>query len=242
MGHWYKPQDVLALLPNINPDRLLGAYSFWDGQMDDYRLGLWAVDQARKCGVYIHEHTEVTDINPAKGTMRAGGEAAQFDLIVNATGPWANRVLCESSIESAHLLDLVQGTHVLIDGDIKIGCVLQVPQEKRIIFVLPYKGKTLIGTTETKVASPENCKPTDGEVDYLLSTYNQCFSSKLTRAHVKGVFSGVRPIVSERKNFSKASRESIIEKNGKLINVFGGKWTTSRSLAQSVLSLTRQLT
>lgn len=149
-------------------------------------------------------------------------------------------MLVESGVASEYSLDLVQGTHILVNGKIDKGCALQVPKDKRVVFVLPYKGQTLIGTTERKIESVDAGELSEAEIGYLLDVYNQYFTKKLARCNILEVFFGVRPIVSTVSNFSKASRESCLEKNGKLINVFGGKWTTSRSLAKSVLKMANQ--
>ena len=239
-GRWYKAQQVVSAFPGLKQEGLIGACSYWDGQMDDYALGLWAADQARDAGVSIYEETEVSSLNPSDGCICAAALTKKYDLVINSTGPWAKKLLAESHVASEYSLDLVQGTHVLVSGRIDKGCVLQVPKDNRIVFVLPYKGQTLIGTTERKIETADAARLNDAEIDYLLDAYNQYFTIKLARCDVLEAFFGVRPIVSSVTNFSKASRESCIEKKGKLINVFGGKWTTSRSLAKSVLSLARQ--
>lgn len=239
-GRWYKPQEVLLAVPGLKQEGLAGASSYWDGQMDDYALGLWAADQARNAGVSIYEKAEVSLVNTGDGCICIAGRTKKYDLVINSTGPWVKQLLTESAVASDYSLDLVQGTHILVRGEIDKGCVLQVPKDKRIVFVLPYKGQVLIGTTERKIEKADAGELSDEEIDYLLNVYNQYFTNKLTRCDVLEVFFGVRPIVSSASNISKASRESCLEKNGKLINIFGGKWTTSRSLAKSVLSLAHQ--
>lgn len=239
-GRWYKPQEVLSAFSGLKQEGLVGACSYWDGQMDDYALGLWAADQARHAGVRIYEKAEVSSLNPSDGCICIADVTKKYDLIINSTGPWAKQLLTESALASDYSLDLVQGTHILVSGKIKKGCVLQVSKDTRIVFVLPYKGQTLIGTTERKLETADAARLNDAEIDYLLDAYNQYFTNKLTRCDVLEAFLGVRPIVSSVTNFSKASRESCLEKNEKLINVFGGKWTTSRSLAKSVLKIANQ--
>lgn len=239
-GRWYKPQEVLSAFPGLKQAGLVGACTYWDGQMDDYALGLWAADRAKSAGVSIYEKAEVSSLNPGDGCICVAGLTKKYDLVINSTGPWAKELLAKSAVASKYSLDLVQGTHILVSGKIDKGCVLQVPKDKRIVFVLPYKGQTLIGTTERKIDSADAGELSEAEVGYLLDVYNQYFTSKLARCDVLEAFFGVRPIVSSVSNFSKASRESCLEKNGKLINVFGGKWTTSRSLAKSVLKIANQ--
>jgi glycerol-3-phosphate dehydrogenase len=115
--------------------------------------------------------------------------------------------------------------------------VLQTGADKRIVFVLPWHGGSLVGTTEVVQASPDRVEPTDAEVGYLLNVVNRRLSTTHASADLLGRFSGVRAIVRSSASASQASREAVIERQGKLVNVFGGKWTTSRSLARKVAQL-----
>jgi glycerol-3-phosphate dehydrogenase len=115
----------------LESDGLRGAYSYWDGQMDDCRLGLWAADQA-----------------------------------------------------SRYRLDLVRGSHVELKGSIDCGCVLQVPGGRRILCVLPWQGNILLGTTEVRQAGPDHPMPEQGEINYLLATYNSFFTDRRSEADI----------------------------------------------------------
>jgi glycerol-3-phosphate dehydrogenase len=234
-GRWYSVAEVAGMFPRLKGQGLLGAYGYWDAQMDDYRLGLWAAAQAKAAGVRIHEQTPVKAIEAESGRVSLADTEATFDRVINAAGPWAEKLLDSSDISSGFRLDLVRGSHLVIRGKLDKGCVLQVPGEKRVLFVLPHGRNTLLGTTEIGHADPDSCAISEEEVDYLLTNYNRYFDEALVRNDIVESFSGVRPIVASRSDFSAASRESVIARQGKLINVFGGKWTTSRSLAEAVV-------
>lgn len=237
-GRWHTPEEVAKAFPNLRTEGLKGAFSYWDGQMDDSALGRWAAARARDAGVVIHEGAEVTRIDAAAGVVETGNARATFDRIVNAAGPWVDRLLAASAQASAYRLDLVRGSHLVIPGRIGRGCVLQVPGEQRILFVLPHGGHTLLGTTEVRQTHPDSEGVTSAEVDYLLGVYNRYFSSEIGVDAVLATFSGVRPIVASRRDPSAASRESVVERQGRLINIFGGKWTTARALAEKVAAVT----
>ena len=134
----------------------------------------------------------------------------------------------------------MRGSHVVLTGSIDCGCVLQVPGERRILFVLPWQGNILLGTTEVRQAGPDHPVPEQGEIDYLLSTYNRFFTDRRSEADIVDAFAGVRPIVASKDDVSAASRDSVIERRQRLVNVFGGKWTTSRALAVAVADITLQ--
>jgi glycerol-3-phosphate dehydrogenase len=113
---------------------------------------------------------------------------------------------------------------------------LEVPGERRIFFVLPYKDQTLIGATEVRQKISDKRKPAQSEILNLLSAYNYYFSEQITEQDMVKSFAGVRPLIKSFNDANKATREYAIQINKNLISVFGGKWTTSRSLANTVLS------
>lgn len=238
IGRGYSAAEVAAVFPNIRTVGLKRAYSYWDGLMDDYALGHWAADRAREVGVRIHEDTEVSKVDAANGGIFLANNRLNFDRIINAAGPWVDQLLASSAQISSYRLDLVRGSHLVLPGRIERGCVLQVPGERRIVFVLPHGDNTLFGTTEVRQQGPDTKGVTADEIDYLLAVWKQFFVDDIGRDAIIDAFSGVRPIVAARRNHSIASRESTIERQGKLINIFGGKWTTARALADKVATAT----
>jgi len=231
--HWLARVELLELAPQLKDDGLAGGFIFYDGQMDDRALGLWAADQVRRSGALIHERAPVEHLSP-EGTLTVHGERLRFDRVINAAGPWAKRLLDASGIASRHDLDLVRGSHLLFDVSLDRGCLLQRADDKRICFALPYKNATLVGTTEVRQTLDEPVVCSDYEADYLLSVYNQYFRESKSTADAKACFSGLRPLIRSHSEPGRASREYAIEQQDRLITVFGGKWTTSRALAQKV--------
>jgi glycerol-3-phosphate dehydrogenase len=235
-GRWYGADEVVECFPHLKRDLLLGAYSYWDASMDDYQLGLWAAERAMESGARLHERTTVLKVDPVTGEISTDGSRSCYDLIVNVAGPWAGELLAASGVSSAYRLDLIRGSHIVVSGKLEQGCVLQVPGEKRILFVLPHGENTLLGTTEVSQADPGHCAPSDEEIDYLIANYNRFFFEVIARQDIITSFAGIRPIVASKTDFSAASRESVIERQGRLINVFGGKWTTSRILGEAAVT------
>jgi len=147
---------------------------------------------------------------------------------------WAEQLLAQSGIASRYRLDLVRGSHILFDESGPAGCLLQVAGERRIFFVLPYQGKTLVGTTEVCQGLDQPIECSDDEVDYLLRAYNAYFSPNKTPADIVGRFAGLRPLIHSASDPGQATREYAIERHGRLTTVFGGKWTTARQLGRAV--------
>jgi len=101
-------------------------------------------------------------------------------------------------------------------------------------FVLPYKGKTLLSTTEVRQALNEPVVCSKSETDYLITAYNDTFDNPIYESDILSSFAGLRPLLKSHKNPNRATREYRIEQHEKVITVFGGKWTTARSLAKEI--------
>jgi glycerol-3-phosphate dehydrogenase len=161
IGHpqWLNKSAIIAMNKNLNSGTLRVGFVFYDGQMLDYELGCWIADEARNCKVGIKEHHAVTGFDTEGKLWGFKGEntwaeskdnvfSIFFDLIINATGSYTEQILIENGIKPKYRIDHVRGSHLVIDRTHTHGYFLEVSNDKRIIFVLPYKEQTLIGTTE----------------------------------------------------------------------------------------------
>ncbi|MES2205633.1 MAG: glycerol-3-phosphate dehydrogenase/oxidase [Pseudomonadota bacterium] len=234
---WLQRNEVLLKDPFLKPEGLLGAFQFWDGVMDDQKLGFWAAKQACEAGAIIHEGlgVETVDIN---GKIKLlNGSLEEFDYVINAAGPWSKFLLGQSGLSSSHDLDLVRGSHIVLNRPLRSACLFEVPGERRIFFVLPWQDGTLVGTTEVRQKFLESVSPSNDEITYLIQAYNAYFSHPVDENDIRETFAGVRPLVKSAQDPSRATREYALEKKHKLINVFGGKWTTARALARQVHKL-----
>ncbi len=228
---WHGREELAGLAPELDGDGLRGGYSFFDGQMDDYRLGLWVAERVRELGGRIREGEEVARIGEA-GEVTTAGAAHRFDRVVNVAGPWAERLNQRSGIECGYHLDLVRGSHILFDRPLEAGFILEAPQDGRAFFALPYQGRTLVGTTEVRQSLDEPIACSDAERDYLLAAYNHYFRGAREAGDITESFAGVRPLVRAGDDPTAVSREYRIERRGRVVTVFGGKWTTARRLGQ----------
>ena len=239
---WHRWLDVGALLarvPGLRREGLRGGYLFFDGQMDDRALGLWALSQVLERGVELRGNVAVMRVDAEGGVTTTAGRET-FDRIVNATGPWADALLSASGIDSAHRLDRVRGSHLVVNRPLDVGLLLQSPDDGRVCFVLPWQGRMLIGTTEVRHGLDEPIACSDSERDYLLRLHNGYLSPELNEQGIAGTFAGVRPLIAgSAHDTSAVSRESVLERNGRVLTVFGGKWTTARALGMKVARATR---
>lgn len=237
---WLPAVQLQQQLPELNTNDLLGGFAFSDAQMDDRALGLWAAEMARRSGVNISTHVTVESVS-AGGTFNLNGSTFGYDVVVNAAGPWAEALLSSSGIASSHHLDLVRGSHLLLNRPISHGLLVESPQEERFCFILPYKGKTLLGTTEVRQTLDDPIECTLEEQAYLLNIYNRYIGARASESEIAGKFAGVRPLIRSSANQSRATREYAIEVHGRLLTIFGGKWTTSHALGEKVASWAESL-
>ncbi|AIL32262.1 glycerol-3-phosphate dehydrogenase/oxidase [Basilea psittacipulmonis] len=217
-AQWVSVDEMKKIYPSLSTQGLQGAYAFYDAQMDDAQLGKWVIEQTQSLGTIIKSHHEVKTLEELK----------EFDGIVNAAGPWVMTLRSQQPGAAGHQIDWVRGSHLLINQTCPQSLMLQVPNEKRIFFVLPYHDQTLIGTTEVRQDHPESDPPSDQEIDYLLKAYNAYHSKPLTRQDIASTFSGVRPLLKTADNPSNAKREWAFESIGNVLHVYGGKWTTAQ--------------
>ncbi|MFN0316008.1 MAG: FAD-dependent oxidoreductase [Burkholderiales bacterium] len=236
---WLATGEALRLVPGLKSEGLKGAYAFFDGQMDDRALGCWAAEQAKAKGASLRPHQLVQSV-ATQGELTTADGTTRYDRIVNAAGPWAGKLLHYSGIPSRYELDLVRGSHLLVGRPLAQGVLLQVPNSTRIFFVLPYQGRTLIGTTEVRQSLDESIRCSEDEQNALTEMYNTYFHPPITPADIQETFSGVRPLLKSHANPTRATREYALERVGRLVTIFGGKWTTSRALGEKTATLTLQ--
>jgi len=234
-GHrWISDKEVYSYIPELKTAGLQGGYRYYDAQMDDYMLGLWVAQQCRELGVEIKERTAVRELSPHANIILYDGTERQFDRLINVAGPWAESVLKVSNIKTKYQLDLIRGSHLIINRISHHALILEVPDEMRIFFVLPWHDKTIIGTTEVRQSIDDQIQCSNKEISYLIDSYNYYFISPINKRDIFDVFSGLRPLIRSCMNPQKVSREYAIQRKDKLITVFGGKWTTAMALARKV--------
>lgn len=210
-----------------------------DGQMDDQKLGLWVLDQAIAAGVKLVTNAHAKPVG-SQGDVEVNSKIEHFDWIINCTGPWAEETLQRAQIPYEKGVDLVAGTHIWLDRKIDRGLYAQSPLDERPIFILPYNGGMLIGTTEETLEEPHG-SIAPGALDYLIESTNLLIGSTYSADDIKTTYYGIRPIVRQRSSAHKASRESAIEHHERVITLWGGKWTTSLVTARKLTNYLTQL-
>lgn len=230
---WLTAPQTLRCSPHLVSEGLQGAYLFFDGQMDDYQLGLWVAKQCRKTGVQIFEQQPVLKLT-TDGELLLSSGWQRFDRIINVAGPWSEALLLQSDLPGQQQLDLVRGSHLLLPAIGRYGHMLEVPDSSRIVFALPYQHQCLLGTTEVRQQLHEPIACSEAERDELLTVYNHYFQPQVQAASILDSFAGVRPLLKSNQDSSRASREYNLHWQQQILTVSGGKWTTARALAKQV--------
>jgi glycerol-3-phosphate dehydrogenase len=230
--------------------RFRHGYEYSDCWVEDSKLVALNARDAAERGATIITRTKVTRAERRKDHWRVTTQGPQgvqhYDsrALVNAGGPWVEDVIRNVvQINSTEGVRLVRGSHIvtrkLYDHD---RCYFFQGKDGRIIFAIPYEQDfTLIGTTDKDhQASPGDVRCTDEERDYLCDFASQYFARKVTAEDVVWTYSGVRPLYNDgAKSATAATRDYVLslDANGApLLNVFGGKITTYRRLAESALA------
>lgn len=228
-------EQLIRLCPELNPEGLVGGFAFFDAQMNDRALGLWAAEQASRAGVNVRTAIEVLSITETGGLLTKT-ETLQYEVLFNIAGPWAEELLQRSRIHSTHHLELVRGSHLVLSRRAEHAFLVEVPNEDRLCFILPYQGQTLLGTTEVLQSLREPITCSAAEESYLVRVFNHYICPGVTATEIVARFSGLRPLIRSKSRLSHITREYVIERQGRVFTVFGGKWTTSRALGEQVAS------
>jgi glycerol-3-phosphate dehydrogenase len=227
--------DEMAATAPLTREGLRGGFRYWDAQTDDYKLARAVRASAIRDGADVRENTRVASL-VRDGTQWIVNGGERFDFAINAAGPWMNELLGANGLRSRYRLSLVRGSHIVLRQRVaEVAYLLQSLSDRRVFFVLPWKGTTLVGTTEVLHEEPMNgVAASEEEIAYLIARFNRYFDAPIERADVASTFAGVRPLVGRAANPSAIGREYRIERRGNLINIFGGKMTTFLSLARKV--------
>ncbi len=244
---------TLRLSPNARAAGLRGGVKYWDGQFDDARLAIALARTASARGACAVNYCPVVELLRIAGKI--SGVVAQdaetlkrFELrsrcVINATGVWVDHIRDMDSPGGAQMVAPSQGVHLVVDrAFLPTDHALLLPDtaDGRVLFVIPWLGKTLLGTTDTPRHDLEyEPKALEGEIEFILRESARYLSKAPTRKDVRSIWVGLRPLVRSVESHggkTKAiSREHtvVISKSG-LVTVTGGKWTTYRSMAEDVL-------
>ena len=235
LSRYVPSQEVKALVPGLPPT--LGGILYQDGQFADYRLNLALILSALSRGAVALNYAEATGFLVREGRVKGavvkdrltGKEVEVWaQAVVNATGPQADRVRGLLDPELPPLLTPSSGTHLVLDYPLQVGLLLPKTRDGRVLFLLPWQGRALLGTTDLPAEATACPLPREEEVAYLLEEIRPYLGDLSSR--VLAAWAGLRPLVGKGETKRLVRDHLIVEEKG-LYTLTGGKWTTFRLMA-----------
>lgn len=249
-SHLLSKQETVRNFPRVNQKDLRGSVVYQDGQFDDSRMNLSLILSASFHGASVANYLKVTSLNKVNGQCKGARvqdrwTGRSFDirskLVVNATGPYSDRIRRMDDPACGYRIKASSGTHILLPGDLtKEGKGILIPktQDGRVLFVLPWMGSTLVGTTDSSCEVHDDPNPSEEDIQFLLRETSRYLDHEVSRDQVLSAWMGLRPLVQadEGTKSEAVVRDHHIESSASsLISITGGKWTTFRKMAEDVV-------
>ncbi len=252
---WVAARQAIPQWPQLKPDALRGLVTYWDAQFDDASLGLALAQTAHRRGALLLNHCAVQSVEVSRGRvvgvrwadrLEQESHLALADCVINAAGVWID-ALRPSAV--APSVTLSRGSHLVVDRSFwphDQGLIVPQTRDGRVMFVLPWLGRVMLGTTDVPCAAPTVApRPEADEIDFIL----QEAARHLTRApqvsDISSMWAGLRALVKPVSGSDTPTRQigrehAIWQDSDGLVCVAGGKWTTYRLMAEQVLAFCRQ--
>ncbi len=255
--HSYSSKEAfLKIIPGYRAANLLGASRYTDALVDDARLVLRVLEEAAHEGAVVRNYTQVVDLFMEQGQVAGAvikdavtGEqqTLRAQVVISATGAWADQL--RQPITGERKIRPLRGSHLVLSQErlpVKESVIFMHPRDNRAVFVYPWEGRTLAGTTDLDHQQDlnEEAAISKEEFAYLLQAVNSEFpEANIVAADVIATFSGVRPIVSSGKSNDPSSekRDHSVFLDRGLVTVTGGKLTTFRQIAVDALKIASSL-
>ncbi|KAN0014733.1 hypothetical protein ACTFIU_001051 [Dictyostelium citrinum] len=242
---------------------LVSSVVYYDGQHNDSRMNVSLALTAAQQGALTLNYTEVVELikdtttrnNQIKGVVikdRLTGKkySVPAKCVVNATGPYCDSIRYLDDPHTEPIVTASSGVHIMLPGNLipsDKGFLNPKTKDGRVLFILPFEGKTLVGTTDDPSPIVENPQPLEKDVDFILESINEYSNPnvKLDKSQVLACWSGIRPLVSDKPTESDSNiptsqvtrSHSLRASESGLITIVGGKWTTYRSMAEATVNL-----
>lgn len=251
--------QVLERIPTLEPDALRGGILYFDGQFDDARLAITLALTAEDKGAVLLNYAPVRALLKSDGRVTGvvaedleTGKELQIKakVVINATGIFADKIRKMDDPDATPTIAPSQGIHLVLPADFLPGQnALMVPKtdDGRVLFVIPWHRRTLVGTTDTPVESIDfEPRPLEEEIQFLLEHACRYLARDPSRADVLATYVGLRPLVRPPKEKGGTTKtiardHSIFASKSALLTIVGGKWTTYRKMGEDVINHAEKL-
>lgn len=253
-GKLLSARKAAAMVPALRTEGLRGCGLYYDHQMNDSRVALMVARAAADAGAVLANYLEVVGLRDVGGRVAGvdvrdrldGGEfGVDARVVVNASGPWVDRIRVLEEPAAAPSVRLSKGAHVIVAQREPWQAAVTLPLEAgRVSFAIPWEGQLLLGTTdEPYEGEPGDVSCTDADVAQIFAEAGQAIDAAyLDRAAIRYSFAGLRVLPLGGRDTQHAKRETVISRGPRgLVSVAGGKWTTFRRIGMEVLEHVHEL-
>ena len=228
---------AVRLVPALNTDGLHSSALYADAWTNDGRLTIANVRGAADRGAVVANYAEVVAVDRNGADVAIGGETVRVRArsIVNATGPWLDKLRRLEDPNAEPSVRLSKGVHVIVDGGEDWKAAVTIPHDKvRVSFAIPWEGKLLLGTTDTlHEGEPEDARVTDDDVRTVLGEAAEAIHGI---GEMRAAFVGLRVLPGGPGSTANARRETVYTRGpAGMLSVAGGKLTTYRRIALDAL-------
>jgi len=249
-------KEIMNIFPFAKKEGLKGGVRYFDGAFNDSRMALALLQSAKEKGCEVKNYNEVLNFEYDKGKIsrlcikdKINDEiySVEADFVINATG-----VFCDTlrKIDDENARDIVEassGIHIVLDKKFlpnNEGLMIPKTEDGRVLFMLPWMDKCLVGTTDEESFPHDHPRAEDKDIEYLLRHMRKYFSIEIEKSDILSYWCGLRPLISLKHTDDTKGlvREHYIEKsNSGLISIAGGKWTSYRKMAEDVVDVVCEL-
>uniref|UniRef100_A0A0D6R1U5 Glycerol-3-phosphate dehydrogenase n=1 Tax=Araucaria cunninghamii TaxID=56994 RepID=A0A0D6R1U5_ARACU len=257
LSRYCSAQESIELFPTLakkgHDKTLKGTVVYYDGQMNDSRLNVGLACTAALAGAAVLNHAEAVALHKDELTDKIIGArirnnltGKEFDIyakvVVNAGGPFCDEVRMMADKDAQKMICPSSGVHIVLpDYYSPEGMGLIVPKTKdgRVVFMLPWLGRTIAGTTDSNTTLTMLPEPREEEIQFILDAISDYLNVKVRRADVLSAWSGIRPLATDpsANDTASISRDHVVSTDiAGLVTITGGKWTTYRSMSEDAVN------
>jgi glycerol-3-phosphate dehydrogenase len=252
-SYFIKRKSTLDRLPLLRTKGLKGGVVYHDGQFDDSRMSLALAHSCVEKGGLVLNHVKVTDllknedgrINGVRAIEMVSGDEFNLraNLVINATGVFADDIARMDDPESLPTIKPSQGVHIVLDKSfLQSNSAIMIPKtaDGRVLFAIPWYNEVVVGTTDTPL-NTISLEPValEEEINFILNTAEQYLVKPPRREDILCIFAGLRPLAADPDNPEStrevSRRHKITLSKSGLLTIIGGKWTTYRRMAEDTL-------
>jgi len=245
--------ETIDLIPNVKKKGLRGGVIYHDGQFDDARMAISLAQTAENHGASLLNYFSVIGMTKENGMIN-GVEAKdelsgktytiEAKVVINATGVFSDEVIQMDQANAKKRIVPSQGVHIVLDKSFLSGPhAIMVPHtsDGRVLFAVPWNDYVVVGTTDTQIETAlVEPKAKEEEIQFILDNAGMYMTTPPTRADIKSVFAGLRPLAAPEDDGSATKEISrhhkVLVSTSGLVSILGGKWTTYRKMAEDIIN------